>query len=56
MKGLIGKKLGMTSVFTEAGNSVACTLIEVGPCYVSAIKTKENVSSMQKFGCKFMNY
>lgn len=42
MKGLIGKKLGMTSVFTEAGNSVACTLIEAGPCYVSAIKTMEN--------------
>lgn len=42
MKGIIGKKLGMTSVFTESGISVACTLIEAGPLYVSAIKTKEN--------------
>lgn len=42
MKGLIGKKLGMTSVFTENGNSVTCTLIEAGPCYVTAVKTKEN--------------
>lgn len=42
MKGLIGRKLGMTSVFTEDGSCVPCTLIEVGPCYVTAIKTKEN--------------
>jgi len=42
MKGIIGKKLGMTSVFTDDGNSVVCTLIEVGKCYVTAIKTKEN--------------
>jgi large subunit ribosomal protein L3 len=41
MKGLIGKKLGMTSVFTEDGSSVSCTLIEAS-CLVSAIKTKEN--------------
>jgi large subunit ribosomal protein L3 len=42
MKGLLGKKLGMTSVFTENGNSVTCTLIEAGPCYVTSVKTKEN--------------
>lgn len=42
MKGLIGRKLGMTSVFTEDGSSVPCTLIEAGPCYVTAVKTKEN--------------
>jgi large subunit ribosomal protein L3 len=42
MKGLIGKKLGMTSVFTEDGNSVPCTLIEAGPCYVTAVKDKDN--------------
>ena len=42
MKGLIGKKLGMTSVFTDEGSFVACTLIELGPCYVTAVKTKEN--------------
>jgi len=42
MKGLIGRKLGMTSVFTENGTSVPCTLIEAGPCYVTALKTKDN--------------
>lgn len=42
MKGLIGKKLGMTSVFTEDGSSVPCTLIEAGPCYVTAVKTEDN--------------
>lgn len=42
MKGLLGKKLGMTSVFTEDGSCVPCTLIEAGPCYVTAVKTKDN--------------
>jgi large subunit ribosomal protein L3 len=42
MKGLIGKKIGMTSVFAEDGTSIPCTLIEAGPCYVTAIKTVEN--------------
>ena len=42
MKGLIGKKLGMTSVFTEDGSSVPCTLIEAGPCYVTAVKTEDS--------------
>ncbi len=42
MKGIIGKKLGMTSVFAKDGNSITCTLIEVGPCYITALKTKEN--------------
>lgn len=42
MKSLIGRKLGMTSVFTADGSSVPCTLIEAGPCYITAIKTKEN--------------
>lgn len=41
MKGLIGKKIGMTSVFADDGKSISCTLIEAGPCYVTAIKTKE---------------
>lgn len=42
MKGLIGKKIGMTSVFAEDGTSIPCTLIEAGPCYVTAIKTVDN--------------
>jgi large subunit ribosomal protein L3 len=38
MKGLIGKKLGMTQIFDESGASVPVTLIEAGPCYVTQIR------------------
>ncbi len=41
MPGLIGKKIGMTSIFDEKGKSVACTLIEAGPCIVTQIKNKD---------------
>ena len=41
MQGLIGKKVGMTSVFNEEGKSIPCTVIEAGPCAVTQIKTKE---------------
>jgi large subunit ribosomal protein L3 len=41
MKGLIGKKVGMTSVFGEGGAIVPCTVIEVGPCVVTQVKTVE---------------
>jgi len=41
MSGLIGKKLGMTRIFTENGDNVPVTVIEAGPCYVTAVKTKE---------------
>lgn len=41
MSGLIGKKIGMTSVFVEDGKSVGCTLVEVGPCVVTQVKTLE---------------
>ncbi len=39
MPGLIGKKVGMTSVFDENGNNVPCTVLQVGPCTVTQIKT-----------------
>ncbi len=39
MKGLIGKKIGMTSVFDPNGKQVACTIIEAGPCVVTQKKT-----------------
>ena len=42
MNGLIGKKLGMTSMFDDNGKRVACTVIEAGPCVVSQIKTSVN--------------
>ena len=41
MPGLIGKKIGMTSVFSEEGKNVPCTILEVGPCKVTQIKTEE---------------
>ncbi len=41
MPGLIGKKVGMTSVYDEAGNNVPCTVIKVGPCVITQIKTVE---------------
>jgi large subunit ribosomal protein L3 len=41
MPGLIGKKIGMTSVFDEQGRNIPCTVIEVGPCTVTQIKTIE---------------
>ncbi len=42
MPGLLGKKIGMTSVFSADGKNVPCTVIEVGPCVVTQIKTLEN--------------
>lgn len=41
MSGLIGKKIGMTSVYDAAGKNVPCTVIEAGPCVVTQIKTVE---------------
>lgn len=41
MSGLIGKKLGMTSVYTPEGKNLACTVIELGPCDITQVKTEE---------------
>lgn len=41
MSGLIGKKVGMTSIFSAEGNNIPCTLIEVGPCVVTQVRTLE---------------
>ncbi len=41
MNGLIGKKIGMTSIFDQAGRNVACTVIEAGPCVVTQVKTED---------------
>ena len=41
MPGLIGKKIGMTSVFSADGRNIPCTVIEVGPCVVTQVKTTE---------------
>jgi large subunit ribosomal protein L3 len=49
LKGLIGKKIGMTQIFDEQGVAYPVTLIEAGPCYVTQIRTpeKEGYSSVQ---------
>jgi len=55
MKGIIGKKIGMTSVFTPDGKQLACTIIEAGPCVVTQVKTQDSdgYSSLQlAFGDK----
>ena len=41
MPGLIGKKIGMTSIFSEEGKNIPCTILEVGPCRVTQVKTQE---------------
>ena len=41
MNGIIGKKLGMTSIFNEDGKRLACTVVEAGPCVVTQVKTQD---------------
>lgn len=41
MNGIIGKKIGMTSIFDETGRNIACTVIQAGPCVVTQVKTDE---------------
>ena len=41
MSGLIGKKIGMTSIFDENGKNIPCTVIEAGPCVVTQVRTSE---------------
>ena len=49
MSGLIGKKIGMTSVFSAEGKNVPCTVIELGPCVVTQVKSveKDGYSAIQ---------
>lgn len=41
MSGLIGKKIGMTSIFDANGKNIPCTVLEVGPCVVTQVRTEE---------------
>ena len=41
MPGLLGKKIGMTSIFSDEGKNIPCTILEVGPCIVTQIKNEE---------------
>ena len=49
MSGLIGRKIGMTSVFSAEGKNIPCTVIEAGPCVVTQVKTveKDGYSALQ---------
>jgi large subunit ribosomal protein L3 len=49
MSGLIGKKIGMTSIFDASGKIIPCTVIEAGPCVVTQVKTveKDGYSAIQ---------
>jgi large subunit ribosomal protein L3 len=49
MSGLIGKKIGMTSLFDEEGKNLACTVIQAGPCIVTQVKNedKDGYNSVQ---------
>ncbi|HAY34699.1 MAG TPA: 50S ribosomal protein L3 [Ignavibacteria bacterium] len=49
MIGILGKKIGMTTIFESNGNMVPCTVIEAGPCYVTQIKnkTKDGYNAVQ---------
>ena len=41
MSGLIGKKIGMTSIYDNSGKNIPCTILQVGPCIITQIKTEE---------------
>jgi large subunit ribosomal protein L3 len=41
MKGIIGKKVGMTQIFDDGGNVIPVTVLEVGPCYVTQVRTTQ---------------
>jgi len=49
MSGLIGKKIGMTSIFNNEGKRIACTVVEAGPCVVTQVKTvgKDGYAAVQ---------
>jgi len=49
MSGIIGKKIGMTSIYDESGKNIPCTVLKVGPCVITQIKTedKDGYSSFQ---------
>jgi len=49
MAGLLGKKIGMTSIFSAEGKNIPCTVIEAGPCVVTQVKTveKDGYSAIQ---------
>ncbi|MDD2323349.1 MAG: 50S ribosomal protein L3, partial [Bacteroidales bacterium] len=41
MSGIIGKKIGMTSIYEASGKNIPCTVIQAGPCVVTQVRTRE---------------
>ena len=41
MPGIIGRKIGMTSIYSAEGKALPCTMIEAGPCVVTQVKTQD---------------
>ena len=53
MSGLIGRKIGMTSLFDENGKNIPCTVLEVGPCVVTQVRSKEvDGENARQLGCE----
>ena len=46
MQGLIGKKVGMTSIFDEYGKNIPCTVLQAGPCVVTQVKTVKSTGAV----------
>ena len=56
MPGLLGKKIGMTSVFSADGKNVPCTVIEAGPCVVTQIKSNYTRTSFDNSAWSLCSY
>ncbi len=55
MNGIIGRKLGMTSIYDDTGKNVACTIVEAGPCTVTQVKTEDTdgyIATQLAFGSR----
>ncbi len=51
MPGIIGRKVGMTSIYSAEGKATPCTVIEAGPCVVTQLKTQERDGYDAKINC-----
>lgn len=58
MPGLIGKKIGMTSMYDADGKNIPCTVIQAGPCVVTQVKTeaKDGYNAIDQVIFEFFNY
>ncbi len=55
MPGLLGKKVGMTSVFSAEGKNIPCTVLEAGPCVVTQVKTEGDRMATIQFRSLMVN-